>query len=265
MQRHMLLGALAGAALAAHAAAGTTYFATNGTTLYRVDEGGSIEAFDIGAELNSLSFDADGRLWGTQLDDTNGNQSHEVYEITDPFGALGAVSRGDYLPGRLGSLSFVGASMLGVDTTNGMLLEIDSNAKTWATAAMLGEGSTRPTSSAYDASGDALYGIRGDALYQFSTDGAYTQTQIGTLTGGETKGSAGGEWFNGSYYHAVNDGSAFHLYTVDLGTGELTELLSWDVDRKGAAGFAVAESPVPAPGAAALLGLGGLVTLRRRR
>lgn len=267
MQTKLLLGALAGAALSLQAAAGTTYFATNGTTLYRIEEGGSFESFDIGAELNSLSFDSDGRLWGGEINDANGNQSYDLYEILDPFGSLSAVSRGDYLPGRLASLTFGGKSeMLGFDGTNAQLLGIDNLAESWSTVGTPLGGGTLAKSSAYDTATDTLYGIRGNKLYEYANDGTYAPTQIATLTGGETNGPAGGEWYNGQYYHVVNDGSHMYLYTVDLQSGALTELLNWRVDFQGGVGLAVADAPAaPTPGAAALLGLGGLAGLRRRR
>ncbi|MEZ6318108.1 MAG: hypothetical protein R3B49_05035 [Phycisphaerales bacterium] len=267
MQTKLLLGALAGAALSLQAAAGTTYFATNGTTLYRIEEGGSFESFDIGAELNSLSFDSSGRLWGGEINDANGNQSYDLYEILDPFGSLSAVSRGDYLPGRLASLTFGGKSeMLGFDGTNAQVLGIDAFGESWSALAPSIAANTVAKSSAYDADTDTLYGIRNAKLFEYSNDGTYTATQIATLSGGETTGSAGGEWYNGQYYHVVNDGSHMSLYTVDLQSGALTELLSWRVDFQGGVGLAVANGTiVPTPGAAALLGLGGLAGLRRRR
>jgi len=265
MNMKLLGGALLGAALSAQAAAGTTYFATAGTTLFRVDDGGSVQSFDLGVELSSLSFDADGRLWGGEQDDQDGDQSYALYEVLDPFGSANAVMQGDFLPGRLGSLAMKNSTMLGFETTTGQLLDVDAHAKSWALAAMLGSGTTRPSSSGYDADHDVLYGIRNDTLYKFSTDGLYTQSTVATLFGGETSGSNGGEWYGGKYYHAVNDGSLYHVYTVDVSTGELTEVLNWAVDGRGASGLAVATTPVPTPGAAGLLGLGALTLTRRRR
>ncbi|GJM19336.1 MAG: hypothetical protein DHS20C14_15490 [Phycisphaeraceae bacterium] len=268
MDARLFLSAGAGMALAGSALGGVsagTMFVTSGSTLFRID-GGSVETFDIGVELNSLSFDGQGRLWGTESADDDGNGRRGLYEITDPFGVgLGSLSHGDFLPGRAGSLSFFENQLMAFDTTNGKLLGINAPGRTTTELGVLGDPSTRPQSSAYDDVNDVLYGVRGSKLYSISLTPGYSQTEIATITGTTGgNGPMGGEWFDGSYYHSINDGKMLKIYTLNVTSGVLSEAFSFEVDGKGGSGFAMG-TPVPAPAGAGALALAGLLTTRRRR
>ena len=267
-----IVGAAIGASLAITTLAGTTggvatgdpyFFVTNGSTLYRFQQGGPVDSFDIGVELNSLSFDSSGRLWGTEVNDSDADGNYCLHEILNPYGALSSTERGDFLTGRVGSLMSMGNSLVGFETTVGRLIQIDQLAESFGTLAFLGEESTRPQSSAYDPDTDTIYGIRNTRLYAITLDGGYTQTEIAELFP-YTTGPTGGDWYDGEYYHVINNGSSTHLFTINVVTGEMTEFMVFDSEGRGATGLAIGV-PVPTPGTAALMAAGGLLAARRRR
>lgn len=261
-----LAGALAGAGFATAAAAGPVYFATSGNTMFRVSDAG-LETFTLGTELNALAFDNAGRLWATESSDKDNDGKFRVFEVANAFSdGLRLTTHGDFLPGRTGTISFMNGSLFGFETQRSRLLEIDPFERTWKVAADMSGAALMPSSSAYDAATDTYYGIRASTLVSVSMEPGHRQSTLASLDFGGAKGPDGGEWYNGVYYHAINDGSNIRIFTVDVGTGATTEVLAFGVDGKGSMGFALADNPiVPAPAGIAALGLGGLALARRRR
>src|SRR5690606_16413507 len=109
--------------------------------------------------------------------------------------------------------------------------------RSWSVAANMSEAALRPASSAYDAATDTYYGVRASTLVSISMEPGHRQSTLASLDFGGAKGPEGGEWHNGLYYHAINDGSSIHIFTIDVTTGLTTEVFSFGVDGKGTMGF----------------------------
>lgn len=251
--------------------AGPTLFVTSGTDMYRIqlDEptGGAaftqFDHFTMEAELVSLTADDNGRLWGTEVRDTNEDGNHILYSIDNVLSSPLLTNQGDFLSERTSSIVWANGSLHGFTQPSQELISIDTDYNAYSVVGTFGEGVIPPASSGWDSETNAFYGIRDEQLFRFSMGAELTTVKVADLDIGYS-GPNGGEIIEGIYYHAVNDGEAMHIFSIDLLTGASTELIAFEVSGRGPVGFA-GVGTVPAPGALALLGAGGLVGLRRKR
>ncbi len=260
---------IGGAATASLAA--PTLFVTSGTEMYRIqlDEptGGAaftqFDQFTLGAELVSLTADDQGRLWGTEVRDTNGDGNHALYSIDNVLSSPVLTNQGDFLTERTSSVVWANGSLYGFTQTSQQLVTIDPDTDSYSAVGTFGEGVIPPASSGWDSVTNAFYGIRDEQLFRFSMGTELTSVKVADLDFGYS-GPNGGEIVEGIYYHAINDGEVMRIFSIDLLTGASLEIIAFEVSGRGPVGFA-GVGTIPTPGTLALLGAGGLVGLRRKR
>lgn len=272
MKNRTLMGlvCVVGAAASASMAA-PTLFVTSGTDLYRIQldaptEGASFTQFDqftMGASLVSLTADDQGRLWGTEVDDVNEDGMHALYSISSGLTTPILNNEGEFLPERTGSLVWANGQLHGFARESNQMITIDPANDTSSIFGQLPIGMNTPSSSGWDSATGAFYGIRSGELFRFNSGEELSSTKVANVDFG-LAGPAGGEIIDGIYYHAINDGTQMHIFSIDLESGLSTELIAFAVEGRAPVGLAGING-VPAPGALALLGAGGLVGLRRRR
>ena len=266
--------------MTASAASAQTHYFTQGSALYSTsNNGATLNSIGItfggsAVTISSLAFDPSGNLWGGTT------QGGSIYRIDPTTGVATATPVGS-LGGQTNSFDF---------RQNGSVLEIAiftnngggnstfqiRNAATGASIlspVSIGQGNPGVPASAY-LSGNSIFGFGGTNYNLFSysmTDGS--SALIGNT--GITWSQAGGAAYNGQLWLGSRIGSynnstgqqdhgtsGFQFGTVDTTTGVYTNVFNVaEQPLGGGFGYAV----IPAPGTAALLGLGGLVGLRRRR
>lgn len=251
--------------------ASPTLFLTSGTTMYRIQldapQGGAaftqFDQFDLGVELVSLTADDQGRLWGTEVIDTNGNGNYALYSMDQVLGVPAMTLEGDFLAQRTSSIVWSQGSLYGFVHPGDQMIAIDYVNDASTAVGSLAEG-TFLTSSGWDNTTGAFYGIDINNLYRYdNSESGFVSSLVTELDFG-VSGTSGGEVIEGIYYHAINDGEVMHIYSIDLLTGETLELINFEVDGRASVGLA-GVSNVPSPGSLALLGAGGLIGMRRRR
>lgn len=263
-----------GLGLAAQVSIGQTFINSLGNTLYRttVSGGGaSTMSFGVGADLTSMAVNpTTGEIFGAASTDADGDGFFEIYRIDDPMGTPTLSLVGDFLTQNTPSISFVdngrllGFQSIPNDPTPSSLIEIDLNAMTQST--IDGNLGVEHQSSGYDPSTGTLFANdKGNAseaaLYTVPFNDADVLSQFVGLTGQATINN-GGEFFNGTYYQAINtQGGDLLIGSINTTTGEFTEIFSLGTSTNAAVGLAV----IPSPGAVALAGVAGIAGLRRRR
>lgn len=252
----------------AAAAGAQTFIAFANTTMYRFELNANVETFTMGARMMSLANAPDGSIVGHSPDRLNGN-NRESYQLVNPFSANPMLSLiSDAVPGQRPTLSFTDDAAYSTredanDQTE--LITVDPN--TLIDSGLVGNtGLGRGTNgSGYDPASDTLYVINRerDALFiADQTDGSVDL--VGSLNVDYFNGGA--EFFDGTLYAWLQlDGTdELVVGTIDTGTGAFTQLQSLGFAEPDVTTY-MSLVVVPAPASAALLGLGGLVALRRRR
>ncbi|MCA9303839.1 MAG: PEP-CTERM sorting domain-containing protein [Phycisphaerales bacterium] len=272
MKNRTLMGlvCVVGAAASASMAA-PTLFVTSGTDLFRIQldaptEGANFTQFDhftTGVSLVSLTADDEGRLWGTEVSDVNEDGMHALYSIDNVLSTPILNNEGEFLAERTSSIVWSNGSLFGFTQDSRQFIEIDPINDIATAVGPLATGTNPPASSGWDSATGAFYGIRSGELFRYEIGEELATTKVANVDFG-ISGPTGGEIIDGIYYHAINDGSLMHIYSIDLESGISTELITFAVEGRAPVGLA-GVSGVPAPGALALLGAGGLVGLRRRR
>jgi Ca2+-binding RTX toxin-like protein len=254
--------------LAASAAAQPTFIAFGNETMYRFTLNGAIETFQLSDKMMSLAVAPSGRIFGHSAE-RNSGQLWESYELVDFLGNNPSLSLlSDQVPGPRPALSFADGTAYGTredanDTTE--LITFDTD--TLIDDALIGNtGLGRGTNgSGYDPVSDTLYLINRERDGLFSVDRSDgSVTFIGSL--GIDYFNGGAEFFDGTLYAWLQDATTNELIlgTVDTGTGAFTALRSVAMGDPNDTTF-MSLAVVPAPGALALLGLGGMAAARRRR
>lgn len=271
MKNRTLMGLVCVVGAAASASmASPVLFVTSGTDLYRIQldaatEGASFTQFDqfsMDASLVSLTADDQGRLWGTEVNDVNDDGMHALYSIDNALTTPVLNNEGEFLAERTSSIVWANGQLHGFNQPSNQMLTIDAANDTSSIFGTLAAGTNPPASSGWDSETGSFYGIRNDELFRYSMGDELTTTKV-TDVDFNINGPTGGEIIDGIYYHAINDGTNMHIFSIDLESGASTELIRFAVEERapvGLAGFVV-----PAPGSLALLSAGGLVGLRRRR
>jgi hypothetical protein len=279
MGRSILGAGLCMLILASAVQAGPVFLGTQGTTLYRISDGG-VETFTLSTDLTSMAVGPGGVIWGSALTDAGTNGLRELYTLDDPLGVSPSLSLvGEFLADNTPSLTWVDDTLYGVQKTPGgsdpaVLVTIDTLGLTQQVVGDTGEIGAGFNGTAYDPSTDSFYGIRGGGLippaelyevdYSLSGGTDPATTLIGEL--GLSYVNGGAEWFGDTKYALIQERlesglGDLLLGTVNPDTGEFTQTLVVDAAVPGAVGLAV----IPEPATLSLLGALAIVVLRRRR
>lgn len=267
-----ILGFTALLSIAAGSASAQTYFATQGTTLFRGTVGGGApQQFALADTVVSLGMDpSTGDVYAFSQD-ANLPPGSTLHRLNNPFSANPTLSAPLASYNRLYvTFSFVGNKMYAFQNFDNHLVEVDlTNLGQVTPVGATGfTGLPRVGGSGYDAVNDVMYaieGIGGDGVftvdYSLSNGPDPSATQFGNL--GLVNESSAGDFFNGVLYAAVENTTSgnFEFGTVSTITGAFTPLHILSNSLMANTGLMV----VPAPGAAVVLSVAGLAAARRRR
>ncbi len=244
------------------------------------DQSGSASIYHIDINTGAATAlytasDSSAKPWGMAYDhDTNTlywNNGGSLY--SSPF------SMGGLTPTLLGSMSFNGSAVnfVGLGYRDGVLVgtrnitteavyEIDTEFLTATQTYVYPAASFDFGGLDVDATNNNLYGLSDTVtrgLYLID-DTADTTTFKAPYPGSETD-IDGLAVYNGLAYYVTdgNNTTQPNFYVFDVESGAMVNTLPSPFTGSGT--FAAAAYVVPAPGAATLLGIGGLVAVRRRR
>jgi hypothetical protein len=266
--------------------AAPTFVISVGENLY-VRTGATQNMYTLSDNITSLAVAPDGKIYGTSPSD-DGNGTYELYRLDNPTTAPTLSLIGDFLTYNTPTLSFVGNTLYGVQTIPGApntqrLVTIDLNLMTETIVGQTGNtGTDNLAGSGYDAASGIFYamgkgpnGELNDLDYNVVPPFDPSVSLIGNASIQYV--NHGGEFYQGTMYGAVQGvatGGGANMIKVDLGSistgdGSFTQIAniidnfdqSTLKDGLSSVGLAV----IPAPGAAALSSLAGLLLLRRRR
>ena len=277
MRSNSLAVTALGTILAGSATASPMFVATSGQTLYRFDLSGNVESFDLGREFNGAATDSEGRIWLTEKQDIDGDGFRALERIDNALAPnVSLTHMGDFLDGPSATITFIDDRLIAfqnVGLPQRRMVTVDPVAQTNTPVGSTGLIVTRAKSLAFDPGTRTLYGSEtvGSDANSLLIDHAVTaledpsQTVLGPL--GVIERSAGGEWLDGSYYHAAifeNQTGMFDLRigTIDLQSGQWSEIMTIASNIENGA---VSLATVPAPASAGVLALGGVLAGRRRR
>lgn len=261
-----VLGAAIIAAAGSLATAGDTFVVTRGDQLYRYNAStNTIDQFTMSDTFHSLSSTKLGIIGVSNLQENVGNPppDFEVWRLDDVASTPSLTRIGTFTDQRFPSLTQVGNTIYGLG--EGMIYTIDNNLNsTFVTNIQPGEAIG---GSAYDAVSDTFY------VSSQTTDQIFTLNLVdGSLNAIGSLGidvrNQGGEWWRGQYWAAFEDltNDRLVLGTIDTGTGLFTmQVVLQDglgvLESNQTMGLAI----IPSPSGIALLGLGGIAAIRRRR
>lgn len=252
-----LVGVFGAAALVATASAGplvgvAAYDPFNSAALYSIDTatGAATLIGDTGvAEFNGLAFErATGTLYGYTTD-------AELYTINTTTGAATLVANGFGIVPEGGiAIDATGAIL---STNGGEIGTVDRLTGNYSTIGSLGLAASADVSGLTSGNGVVYaYEMFQDQLLSIdTTTGAASVIGDSLLATNENTAGLAWDFVSGGLF--FSDG--FDLFSLDAATGAGTRLGSHGV--VGFSGLAF----IPAPGAASLFGLAGLVAARRRR
>ncbi len=261
------------AALATPAFAAPTLFATSGSYLYRIDLGNldngglpqGVDTFQLDTALVSLTIGNDGELWGTERHDSSGDGNYAIYRIDDLLATPVMTQQGDFINSLSSSIVNINGTIHAFLDDTSEMVALDMDTDTYSVVGSFANLPVTPASSGYDAITNTSYGIRDTELFQFDATGTELgSTKVADLNFGGLTGPIGGEIVDGVYYHAIMQNLTMHIFAIDLITGVTEELVAFEVHEGGSLGLAGIPT-VPTPGSAALLAMGSLMTMRRRR
>ncbi|MFG0307377.1 MAG: hypothetical protein ACF8Q5_14320 [Phycisphaerales bacterium JB040] len=268
--------AAVGLASAAAPALAQTFFATRGTTLYRMDGiGGPVSTFTLSDEIIGIGQTADGMVYGVSQIPQPGDVS-KLYRIDDIEGTPSLTLIPSTLSRLYTSLTAVGNDLYafragGPGSTIGQLARIDKDTGVETPLASLnsfrGSGG-----AAYDPGTDTMW-VLGDSdnTRLFTVDDyepvGYPElavTEVGAI--GLNSPSFGLEFYRGVLYGAVTDldTGALTLGRFNTNTGAFIGLADLDFGITEGAPTALFVIPSPATPTLALLGIGA-AGIRRRR
>lgn len=263
MKSRVLWMAVAAGATAAVAQAEPTFFAFQNETVYRFTLNGTIDNFGVSARLMGSSLAPDGTIRGTSAILHGG--AYPAFSVTDPMGTPSLAQISNVNAGPYAFVTYVGNTCYSVNSA-GELLTMDpvTLAEQGAVGDMgLGSGNV---GAGYDAANDTFYMINKEtnSLYTVNYNNA-TPALVGGL--GLDWFNAGAEFFDGTLYALIQDPSLglLQLGSINTGTGEFTLLRTVTTYDPNGSPMQVSLAVVPAPAGLALLGLGGVAALRRRR
>jgi hypothetical protein len=244
------------------AAQGQTILATRGNELFRVN-GNQVDQFTLTDSLHTLCRTSSGRLLGISNSPVQGLV--EIYELVGAETNNPTLVQVGSSSQRYPALAEVNGTLYATRDVD-FLVTLDNN--TFSETNVQGNlGLPQGIGGmGYDAAHDRLY------LTDFATDNLYridyansTTSLVGPV--GVDFRNQGAEWYRGRYYTALErvDTAEFVLGHINVANGAFTQTLVLDTGITFPAGATVGLAVIPAPGAAAILGLAGLGFGRRRR
>ena len=224
------------------------------STVGRVDvrNGAVLQTFQIpgGTDFTDIAFDPSGTMYGIS--------TSRLYRVDTATGAVTNIN--DYGPTGLEALVFgADGTLYGASGANGNLYRITIGPNNQVTSTLIFD-------MGYTAAGDLAFS--GSNLYMTTEDNLLVQVDpvarsaqpVGALGVSEVLGLATSN--NGITYAMAGT----TIYSVDLSSGALTAVSTYSSSTLGTAwGGAFVCEATPAPGALALLALGGIACGRRRR
>lgn len=269
MVRTVLLAAMS---IGSSAMANTVFLASQGTTLYRFTESGTVKSFTMSDTIIGMAVDANGVVYATS-NVVGTPPGSELYRLDNPGSANPTLT---LLNGNLSrlytSITFINGKLYGVQNFDNFLTEIDlgtfAETPVGATGSM-GTPDVRFGGLGFDAAGGKLYGVESqsakDGVYDIDWSLSNGPDPTATLIGaqGFNNESAGAEWVNGKLYAVINnvDTGDFEFGTINTGSGAFTASKVLGTSDFANTGL----TAIPAPGVSGILALGGLAMLRRRR
>lgn len=262
--------ALAIAATTCTASAQLTFLATQGETLLRYTDGaGSVDSFTLSNPIIGLTTNPSGQIIGSS---PGSEPTPGFYSLDDPFGTPSVSFLGASGDARgYTSLTYAGGELYGFFDGGQQLFNIDDNTFAGTQVGFIGVNNVTFGGSAYDDATDTFYAMGYD-INTFEVF-VYEVEDFSTSPSGTLIGAAGIlgdgmslEFFDGVLYSAIQNRTTgqFELGTIDVSTGAFT-LEQVLADSFSPSGDPTSLVVIPAPGAFAMLGLGGLVAARRRR
>ncbi len=274
MIRFTSIVAVGAALLAGVAQGGPIFLITDDAVLYRTD-GLTVESFLLSDEITAMATGPDGTIWATSQTDDDQDGNYELYRLMDPMGSNPTLQLwGDFLEGLTPTITFIGDTMYGHQKRpgqpldEGQLVSIDTTRSAQNTVGATGLVGIPTCGSGYDPATDTLYAVAGrpDADlytvdYGLGGGGDPSATLVGSL--GQQMRKHSGEFFDGTLYAGLEYYTGeLAIGSIDTATAQYTQMMIVTPHHTGGSiGLAV----VPEPTSLALLGLGGLAVLRRRR
>lgn len=263
--RHPVLSLVLAAAASSPVLANPVFFAFQENTLHRVNADTSVDQFTLSSTMVSSAFNPQGRLIG--MDGRTSSPPFSSYELSNPFGAAPSLTGiSNSLVNRLASVTFVGDDAYGFNF-DGNFVQVDPTTLNVITNfGSIGVDGAN-VALGYDGLSDTMYLVNRDTDSLYTVDYMnITSSLVGSL--GVDFQNAGAEFYDGRLYLAGQnvDSGFFEIGEVDVLDGSYSTMfqLGGFTDPSVQTEL-VSLAVIPAPGAMALLGLGGLVVARRRR
>lgn len=264
--RTLTLGIALAATATSFAAASDTFLVVREDTLYRYD-GNTVETFTLSDTFHSLSLTDRGIIGVSNLQENVGNPppDFEIWRLDGALSPAPSLTRiGTFTDQRFPTLTQVGSTLYGIGEGEIYTVAPDFSL-TFVANVTPGEAIG---GSGYDAGSDTFYvtGQTSDALFSMDL-GSGAISQIGTGVGFDFR-NQGGEWWNGQYWAAFEDvtNDRLVLGTIDTTTGLFNlEVVLQNGLGTLTSGQTMGLAVIPSPSSLALLGLGGLAAVRRRR
>ncbi len=267
-----LTGACAFVALASTTHAQVSYLVTEGTTLYRTNGVGAVQSFSLSDEIVGLTRTPDGQILATSSTLSPTTNMYEIYRLDGAFSATPSLTLlSDQLPFTYTTMSFIGDTLYADRGGTRFLVTLDPDAGYAETPVGInGDMGINPVGgSGYDAATDTLYVVSGgdnNAIYTVDYALQNGTNPTATLVGGVGFDlfHSGMEFYDGTLYAALNnvDAGDLSVGTINTATGAFSPQ---QVILQGNISGPVSMLVVPAPSAAAILGVGALAAARRRR
>lgn len=277
MKKILAVSALVG--VAGFASAQVKYLVSDDTNLYQGTVGGSVNTFNLGSTHligmtivpNGVSVGSGAASGGDVIgidDQTNANGRRNIYRVDNAFsGTPTLVLIGD--SDRLSNtLSFANGRLYGANGTGGTLNMHSLDLNTFNS---LGDFSPPgfPVQGiggiSYSASDDLFYFVNNqtDSLNSYDLN---TNTAAFIGASGTTFTNHGLEHIGSTLWGAIGDDSHFLEVGIwNKGSGAFTSMDTVAPYVGGGSNGVIGFVAIPSPSGLALLGLGGLVAVRRRR
>ncbi|MCW5777462.1 MAG: PQQ-like beta-propeller repeat protein [Phycisphaeraceae bacterium] len=274
MKMHRALAGIVLAAAGTVATGQVVFLASDDDVLYRGTPSGVTNTFTVSDFIRGMAVVGGGAaVNGANTGDviavnrrTGGQQPIVVYRVDNAFSGTPTLVKIAEADQTFSDIAFANGKIYGVRTSapTGViqLIEFDSDFNTvnnyFTNIPVFDAGAG---GLAYNASKDVFYVTDPDSdkIWEVSLGGG--ETEIGAT--GVKYNNNDLDHFKGTLYAALHDESddTFHFGRFSKGTGAWSSIVNIGPYLGGAVGLVV----VPAPGSLALLGLGGLVAMRRRR